>query len=150
MYAPQSTNVERRLETGDEELDWRTYSDLWRDLQLTRGALDVLVFNGKVPWVSGEKLSEFFAASHHPALEAAQRLGANLTIDRKTTYYAVDAFLLELQAGESIARLTGKEEHDAAKVYKATIPLLKNVRLFGGDELEEEKPPPNPWAKRKR
>ena len=138
-YREQSTNKERTLVEGDEELNWRTYSDLWRDLQLTRGALDVLVFNGKVPWVSGEQLHEFMAKSTHPAIEAAARLGARVTINKNTIYYLVDEFLLALRVGESVARLTGDDNaNDMTKLYKATIPLLQGVRLFEGDEHTKE------------
>lgn len=149
-YREQSPNVERALRPGDEELDWRVYSDLWRDLQLTRGALDVLVFNGKVPWVTGKKLHEFMLSSKHPDIDAARRLGAkidwSLGIVHEQVYYAVDEFLMEYRAGESVARLRGDDKHNASKLYKATMPLLKNVRLFGGDELEEL----DAWGRPKR
>jgi hypothetical protein len=142
MYYYRDTGhaAERALRPGDEELNWLTYSDIWRDLQLTRGALDALVTNGEVPWVSGGKLHTFLLCSKHPDIDAARRMGAQLDwslgIDHNLLYYAVDDFLAKYRAGEAVARLRGDTEHRASKVYKSTLPILANGRLFADDELE--------------
>jgi hypothetical protein len=55
-YGTREGAREHRLVSGDEGRPWRTFQELVSDMNITRGALDALVFKGLVPWVTGATL----------------------------------------------------------------------------------------------
>lgn len=98
------------LQPGDENRTWLTYTEIWRDLHVTRGALDKLVQCGAVRFCMGGQLNYFM--SSRPAMEAAQRLGAPSAPFGAGVYYAMDEF----SVSEAIARLTGTEDAIVAQL----------------------------------
>lgn len=88
------------LQAGDEEKTWLTYSELWRDHRVTRGGLDVLVLEGKVPFATGEQLQRFF-----------KERGLADEFDPTAMYYDLGVF----QVGDALGRLTGNLERPSVR-----------------------------------
>jgi hypothetical protein len=135
------TGDQHRLQPGDEQLEWATYSELWEREQLTRGALDVLVLNGEVKWVTGEKLLEFIEHHAPHVIEAAQRLGARQPYVPQQLYYCVEGFMREFRAKDAATRLGGAPEQ-----RQVLTRLNGTVKVFG---YEPDPPKVSPWRRRR-
>jgi len=103
------------LQPGDADRQWRTYTDIWRDLKMTRGGLDVLVRSGEVRWVQGESLLKHIAQFPAGGSKAwmfkpdnsivLAELADGTKVSPGETYYDVGQFIVN----DAAARLTGEE-----------------------------------------
>jgi hypothetical protein len=83
---------------------WKTYPQIWDELQLTRGAMDVLVQAGKLTVSSGLKLLELAVEGGPYAPEE--------------TYYEVSRYY----AGDAAARLCGELLESGFSGYRFHYP----------------------------
>lgn len=128
------------LKPGDEHLEWATYSQLWHDYSVTRGALDVLVQQGEIKWVGGAALRDFLAErlGHHEAKQAraAEYHGDAVLLAERPSWAAwapePDQVYYEVQS-----RMLGYKARDAAQRLSGETPTFQAVtEVVGHNETQ--------------